>query len=67
MKKRLPIYCIALSMIVALSLGASTVVCAQEGKGIELGESVVITAEVLAIDKEDRILTLCGSFGWTQD
>ena len=60
MKKRPPIYLIVLSMVVALYLGASNVVYAQEGKGIELGDVVVITAEVLAIDKEDRILTLLG-------
>jgi len=60
MKKRRYIYLIALSMIVALNLGASNLVYAQEEKGIELGDVVVITTEVLAIDKEDRILTLLG-------
>jgi outer membrane protein OmpA-like peptidoglycan-associated protein len=30
------------------------------GEGIELGETIVVTAEVLAIDKEDRSLTLLG-------
>jgi outer membrane protein OmpA-like peptidoglycan-associated protein len=30
------------------------------GEGVELNEAVVITAEVLAIDKADRILTLLG-------
>ena len=49
-----------LGVLVALYLGASNVVYAQEGKGIELGDAVVIKAEVLAIDKEDRILTLLG-------
>ena len=33
---------------------------AQAGEGIELGEAMVITAEVLAIDKADRVLTLLG-------
>ncbi len=32
----------------------------QMGQGVELEESVVITAEVLAIDKANRILTLLG-------
>lgn len=60
MKKRLSIVLVSLSMVAALSLGAVTVVNAQEGKGVELGDVVVVTATVLAIDKEDRILTLQG-------
>ena len=60
MKKRLPICLITVSLVVLLSLGASKIVCAQEGKGVELRDAVVITAEVLAVDKEDRILTLLG-------
>ena len=60
MKKRMSIVLITVSMVVALSLGSVATVNAQEGKGIELGEAVVVTAEVLAIDKEDRILTLLG-------
>jgi outer membrane protein OmpA-like peptidoglycan-associated protein len=32
----------------------------QAGEGIKLGEAMVITAEVLAIDKADRIVTLRG-------
>ena len=60
MKKRLFIVLIAVGMVAALSLGVAATVNAQVGKGGELGEAVVITAEVLAIDKEDRILTLLG-------
>ena len=60
MKKRLFIVLIAVGMVAALSLGVAATVNAQVGKGVELGEAVVITAEVLAIDKEDRILTLLG-------
>jgi hypothetical protein len=50
----------SLVIVAALSLVIAATVNAKEGKGIELGEAVVITAEVLAIDKEDRILTLLG-------
>jgi hypothetical protein len=60
MKNRKFIVLVTLSMVVALFLGFAATVRAQEGKGIELGETVVITAEVLAIDREDRILTLLG-------
>jgi hypothetical protein len=60
MKKRLFIVLIVVSMVFALISGAATTVSAQEGKGIELGEAVVITAEVLAIDRSDRVLTLLG-------
>jgi hypothetical protein len=60
MKTRMNIVLIALSMVVALALGTATTVFAQSGKGVEVGGTVVITAKVLAIDKEDRILTLLG-------
>jgi outer membrane protein OmpA-like peptidoglycan-associated protein len=32
----------------------------QAGEGVELGDAVVITAEVLAIDKAERVVTLLG-------
>jgi hypothetical protein len=51
---------LSLVIVAALSLVIATTVNAQEGKGVEPGDAVVITAEVLAIDKEDRILTLLG-------
>ena len=38
-----------------LALVIAVTVSAQDVKGVELGEDVVITAEVLAIDKEDPI------------
>jgi len=60
MKKRLSIVLVFLSMVAALSLGVVTIVNAQEGIGVELGDVVVVTATVLAIDKQDRILTLLG-------
>jgi len=60
MQKRLFMVLIALSMAAALSFVAARTVNGQEGKGIELGDAVVVMAEVLAIDKEDRILTLLG-------
>ena len=60
MKTRINIVLIALSMAVAMALGAATTAYSKGEKGFEVGEAVVITAEVLAIDKEDRILTLLG-------
>ena len=60
MKKRLFSILMTLSIVAALALGVAPTVNAQEGKGVALGEAVVITAEVLAIDKEGRILTLLG-------
>ena len=60
MNRRLSIVLVFLSMVAALSLGVVTVVNAQEGRGVELGDVVVVTATVLAIDKQDRILTLQG-------
>jgi ribosomal 50S subunit-recycling heat shock protein len=60
MKTKLSTGLIALIMVAAMALGAATTVYAQAGKGVEVGEAVVITAEVLAIDKADRILTLLG-------
>ena len=60
MKKRIFICLLTISMVAALSLGAATAVNAQEGKGVELDEAVVIIAKVLAIDKNDRIVTLLG-------
>ena len=60
MKKRLSVVLITVSMVAALSLGVAAIVNAQEEKGVELADAVVITATVVAIDKEDRILTLLG-------
>jgi ribosomal 50S subunit-recycling heat shock protein len=60
MKTKLSVVLIGLSMVAVLALGAATTGYAQEEKGVEIGDSVVIAAEVLAIDKEDRILTLMG-------
>jgi hypothetical protein len=51
---------IVVIMLAALAFGLATLAEAQEKKGVELAGSVIITAEVLAIDKEDRILTLRG-------
>ena len=61
MKTKRTYYLMSLVMVASLALGLAATVNAQEGKGVELGETVVITAHVLAIDKEDRILTLQGS------
>ena len=60
MKKRLSIGLIVLSMVAVLALGVTTMVSAQ---GVEVGDGVVITAEVVAIDKADRTLVLLGPDG----
>ncbi|MBW2201888.1 MAG: hypothetical protein JRF71_13825 [Deltaproteobacteria bacterium] len=60
MKTRMNIVLITVSMVVALALGAATTVYAKAAKGVVMGDAVVITAKVLAIDKDDRILTLLG-------
>jgi hypothetical protein len=51
---------IILSVVAGLSLGSSATVYAQ---GVELGDGVVITAEVVAIDNVDRVLALLGPGG----
>lgn len=61
MKTKLSFRLIVLSMVAALSFGGSATVCAQEG--VELGDGVVITAEVVGIDKVDRTLALLGPDG----
>jgi hypothetical protein len=60
MKRKLSIFLMVVIVLTVLSFGVATTADAQAGKGVELAEAVVITAEVLAIDKEDRILTLLG-------
>jgi hypothetical protein len=65
MKTRLSYFVITLSIVGVLSL----VACATTqpkipvGKGIELGEAEVITAQVVGIDKQDRAVTLRGPQG----
>jgi aminoglycoside phosphotransferase (APT) family kinase protein len=58
MKSRLTMSLMALSIVVALTLGCATGPKRAPIQGIELGESRSITAEVVAIDKADRTLTL---------
>ena len=60
MKNRLSIFLIALSLAAGLALEMPTNVSAQ---GVELGDGVVITAEVVAIDRVDRTLALLGPDG----
>ena len=55
MKSRLSIFLITLSIVTALALGVATTVKAQ---GVEVGDAVVLTAEVVAIDRVDRTLAL---------
>jgi len=61
MKTKMTIFLFTLSMVAALALGAASTTCAQEG--VELGDGVVITAEVVAIDRVDRTLALLGPDG----
>ena len=48
------------SVTVVFLIGLSTLAYAEEPKGVVLGETVVVIAEVVSIDKADRILTLLG-------
>ena len=61
MKTKLSFGLIILSMAACLALGASATGYAQEG--VELGDGVAITAEVVAIDRVDRVLALLGPGG----
>jgi hypothetical protein len=60
MKTRMSIFLIALSLVAFLALQIPTHVSAQ---GVELGEEVTITAEVVGIDRVDRTLALLGPEG----
>jgi hypothetical protein len=60
MKTKRTHFLMPIVLVAALALGVAPTVNAQEGKGVMLGDIVVITAEVLAIDRSDRILTLLG-------
>jgi hypothetical protein len=61
MKTKLSLGWIVLSMAACLALGAAATVYAQEG--VDLGDGVVITAEVVAIDRVDRTVALLGPDG----
>jgi hypothetical protein len=60
MKTPISIFLIALSLVALLGLQIPTNVSAQ---GVELGEGVVVTAKVVAIDRVDRNVTLRGPDG----
>jgi hypothetical protein len=60
MKKKMSAVLITFSMLAILALGIATTVKAQ---GVEVGDVVVISAEVVAIDKVDRTLALLGPDG----
>jgi hypothetical protein len=61
MKKRLTII---ITMAVIISVWTMSIAMAEKmPKGVEIGETVVITAEVVAIDKMDRTLMLMGPEG----
>ena len=57
MKTRTTFFTVALSLMIFLTLQIPSPVNAQ---GAELGDGVVITAEVVAIDRVDRVVTLLG-------
>ena len=61
MKKRLAV----ISIMVAIISGCTmhNVKPEKMPKGVEISDSVFITAEVVAIDKADRTITLLGSDG----
>ena len=60
MKRRMTIILIIWSMVAAVSLGASTTTNPQR---IKVGGAVKVTAEVVAIDRVDRIVALLGPRG----
>jgi len=60
MKTRMSYILIALSLVAFLGLQLPTLVSAE---GVELGEAVVLTAEVVHVDYVDRELGLLGSDG----
>ncbi len=60
MKRRMTIVLIVLSMVAAVSLGFSTTINPQ---GIKVGGAVKVTAEVVAIERVDRIIALLGPRG----
>lgn len=61
MKSKLFFLLIMLGMFAALALGAPRADAAP--KGIELSQTTTLTAEVVAIDKKDRMLALVGPKG----
>ena len=64
MKTKMYIILIALSVVAFLSIGIATVKArAQTGQEIELGDTEVVTALVVGIDRQDRTLTLIGPEG----
>jgi hypothetical protein len=56
-----------LGMLATVFVCAVPVANAEEVEGIELGDAIKITAEVVAVDKEDRIVTLRGPEGRVVD
>lgn len=61
MRKKRKLFLETLILAVALSLGIALM--ATAAPGIELGDGIALTAEVVAIDKADRTLTLRGAEG----
>lgn len=63
MNKKLFNVFITLSMTSALFFGFAETANAEDDIGVKVGDAIVVSAEVLAIDKADRILTLLGPTG----
>ena len=61
MKTRVSIVLIILGMLAALALGVAKPLNAQVG--VVWGDAVVVTAELVAVDKVDRTLALLGFEG----
>lgn len=60
MKSRLFIFCLTLTLAAVLAPGMATIASAQ---GVELGDGIVFTAEVVGIDRVDRTVMLLGPEG----
>ena len=65
--RKMAIASLVLSMVAALFMSVTPVAYAEEIEGIEVGEAVLITAVVLAVDREHRIVTLRGPKGRVVD
>lgn len=64
---KVAIVSVVLSVVAALFLSVTPIANAEEIEGIEVGEAIMITAVVLAIDREHRIVTLRGPKGRVVD
>lgn len=63
MKMNFSLVLLTFCLTAVLSMAAATTTFGQEVKGVQVGDAVVVTAEVVAIDKADRTLVLLGPEG----